>query len=374
MKKNNTYLSFTPGPTQLDGEILNSMSTQVITHMNEGWGEQYLEICDKLNKITGNSGDCFPMLCSGSGGVESAVISTIAPGEKLLVLTNGIFGDRFGEIAESYGLDIEVMRFDSQTAVSPEKLRERLAAGCDDIAAVSAVYSESQFGMINPVKELAAVCHEFDKPIMVDMISAVGGVPFDMDAWGIDIAIGAMQKCMGGTVGITFIMVSDNGWRHILNKKTMGYYFSLQFWRKSMHAFIDDPTSGPHPHPFSMAETLMVATEVACDQIFAEGLENRIARHKAVYEYYKKELTALGFRMYQSDENASPACISLYPHEKIGALELAARLKKDFGIMIGVGIGPMKAKMWRIGNMADQAQMYKAVVLVNAVRSILADC
>jgi len=367
----NTYLSFTPGPTQLDGEILNSMSTQIVTHLNEGWGPYYLNVCDKLNKLVGNTGDCFPMLCSGSGGVESAVISSIAPGEKLLVLTNGLFGDRFGEIAESYRLDYEVMRFDGQEPVSPEKLRERLAQGCDDITAVSVVYSESQMGILNPVREIAKVCHEFNKPVMVDMISAVGGVPFNMDEWEIDIAIAAMQKCLGGTVGITCVFVRDEAWDFLLSKKPMGYYFSLQFWRESMHSYIDDPTSGPHPHPFSMAETLMVATNTACDQILKEGLDNRIARHREVYEYYKRELTSMGFRMYQADDCASPACIAVYPHEKIGALELAAKLKEEYGIMVGVGIAKYKSSLWRIGNMADQAHMYKATVLVNAIRSIL---
>lgn len=370
----NTYLSFTPGPTQLDGRVLNSMSTQVITHLNEGWGPYYLSVCDKLNKIINNTGDCFPMLCSGSGGVESLVVSSVAPGEKLLVLTNGLFGDRFGEIADAYNLDKEVLRFGPQEALDPEKLRERLSQGCDDIAAVSMAYSESQTGMLNPVKEIAAVCHEFNKPILVDMISAAGGVPFDMDGWEVDLAVGAMQKCLGGTVGITCVFVRESAWEFLLSKKPLGYYFSLQFWRTSMHSYIDDPTSGPHPHPFSMSETLMVAASTACDIILEEGLDNMIARHREVYEYYKKELTALGFRMYQSDANASPACISIYPHERIGALELAERLKRDFGIMVGVGIGPMKPLLWRIGNMADQARMYKAVVLVNAIKSILADC
>lgn len=370
----NTYLSFTPGPTQLDERVLNSMSTQVITHLNEGWGPYYLNVCDKLNKIVNNTGDCFPMLCSGSGGVESLVISSVEPGEKLLVLTNGLFGDRFGEIADAYRLDKEVMQFGHQEALDPERLRARLSQGCDDIAAVSMAYSESQTGMLNPVKEIAAVCHEFNKPLMVDMISATGGVPFDMDGWEIDLAVGAMQKCLGGTVGITCVFVRESTWDFLLSKKPLGYYFSLQFWRTSMHSYIDDPTSGPHPHPFSMSETLMVGASTACDIILEEGLDNIIARHREVYEYYKKELTALGFRMYQSDANASPACISIYPHEKIGAPELAERLKSEFGIMVGVGIGPMKPLLWRIGNMSDQARMYKAKILINAIKSILADC
>ena len=367
----NTYLSFTPGPTQLDDRVLNSMSTQVVTHLNEGWGPYYLKVCDKLNRIVGNTGDCFAMCCSGSGGVEAAVVSTIAPGDKLLVLTNGLFGDRFGEIADAYQLDKEVMRFPSQTAISPDALRQRLQQGCDDITAVSVVYSESQTGLLNPIQEIAAVCHEFGKPVMVDMISAVGGVEFNMDEWGVDIAVAAMQKCLGGTVGITCVFVREDAWKYLDGKKTLGYYFSLQFWKKSVHSYIDDPTSGPHPHPFSITETLMVAANEACDQIFEEGLDNRIKRHREVYEYYKRELTALGFRMYQSDENASPACISLYPHSKIGPVDMAARLKNEYGIMVGVGIAEMKNELWRIGNMADQARMYKAVILVNAIRAII---
>ena len=363
------YMSLVPGPTQVDERILQAQSHQIVTHMNEGWIPYYLSVCDKMKKCLKTTGDVYLATCSGSGAVESAVTSTVAPGEKLLVLSNGLFGDRFGVIADAFHLEKEVIRYADDEALRPADLRERLQRGRGNIAAVSAVYSESQNGILNPVKELAAICNEFGVPILVDTVSATGGVPYYADDWGVDVTLASMQKCLGGVAGTAAIAVNDKYWKHVENKDTLGYYHSLKLWRENMH----NPKA-VHPHPFTMSESLIFGVDKACDLMLAEGLENRWKRHREVFEYYERELPRLGFRMYLPLSCACPTCISILPHDKIGVNEMLRRLKTEHGILVGNGIANQYARIWRIGNMAEQARMDKAEKLVRALEEILRTC
>lgn len=360
------YLSLVAGPTQVHENVLKAQSRQIVTHMNEEWSPYYLSVCEKIKKCLFTKGDVYLATCSGSGCVESAVISTIAPGEKLLVLSNGLFGDRFGEIADAFHLERETIRYKNNEVIRPEDLRKRLAEGPKDIAAVSAVYSESQNGILNPIKELTAICNEFHVPILVDTVSATGGVEFYMDDWGVDVALASMQKCLGGVAGVGIMAVNDKYWDYVKDKDTLGYYHSLKFWHTNMHT-----PGAVHPHPFTMSESLIFGCDAACDLMLEEGMENRWKRHHECYEYYVRELAKIGFHLYLPESYACPTCIAFAPHEKIGVNEMIDRLRDEHGILVSNGIAEQKGRVWRIGNMAAQADLEKAEKLVKALSEIV---
>lgn len=359
------YLSMVPGPTQVDERVLKSMSRQVLTHINEAWSPYYLSVCDKMKKVLMTAGECYLINCSGTGGMESAITSTVAPGEKILVLSNGLFGDRIAAIAGGYQLESETIHFPNTVAVDPEALRRRLSDGPGNISAVGAVYSESQNGILNPIKEIAAVCNEFDVPLIVDTVSATGGVEYRMDEWGVDITVAATQKCLGGVVGVACVAVNDKSWKYIENKKSIGFYFNLNIWKDHMHH------STVHPHPWSMSESLIFGVDTICDLMLEEGMENRWKRHLDLYSYYTEELSKLGFAMFVPREYACPTVISVNPHPKISVDEFSQILKEKHNIMIGCGIADQKGKIWRIGNMAEQARKEKADRLLKAIKSII---
>jgi aspartate aminotransferase-like enzyme len=359
------YMSLVPGPTQVDERILNSMSQQVMTHMNEGWRGYYLDTCEKMKKILKSTGDCYLINCSGTGGMESAVTSIVAPGEKILVLSNGLFGDRIGEIAKAYRLEAEVIRFSDTEAIRPGVLRERLKKDLGNIVAVGAVFSESQNGILNPIKEVAAICNEFEVPLIVDTVSATGGVEYRADEWGVSITVAAMQKCLGGVVGVACLAINDKAWKYIENKDTLGFYFNLKIWREHVHH------SPIHPHPWSMSETLIFGVNTACDLILEEGIENRWKRHADLYDYYVDGLQELGFKMHLPREIACPTVISVDGHPKVCVNDLLQRLKDEQGILVGNGIANQKGKLWRIGNMAEQARKVKADALLKALKLVI---
>lgn len=359
------YLSLVPGPTQVHPRVLESLSQQVMTHLNENWKPLYLETCDKMRKILKTTGEVFLMASSGTGAMEAAVSSVVEPGEKILVLSNGLFGDRIAMIANSYHLESEVLSFPTTEAINPAVLQARLEQGVENIAAIGAVYSESQNGILNPIKEIAAICNAFDIPLIVDTVSALAGVDFEMDAWGIDIAVTATQKCMGGVVGMSMVAVNDKAWKYFEKKAGTGFYFNLNTWRDSVHNNVI------HPHPWSMSETLVYSLNTACDLILEEGLDQRIARHWALYDYYETELTKLGFSMFVPRACACPTVISINTRPDLPVEVLAARLKEEYGILIGVGIYQQRGKIWRIGNMAEQADFEKAKKLVESISAIV---
>lgn len=359
------YLSLVPGPTQVHPRVLAAMSRQVMTHLDEDWRPLYLETCEKLRRILGTGGDVFLMAASGTGAMEAAVTSAVAPGETILALSNGLFGERIAMIARSCRLDAQVLSFPTDGPLDPAALEARLRQGTAGIAAVGAVYSESQNGILNPIREVAAVCRRYGVPLIVDAVSAVGGVPFPMDQWGVDIAVAGAQKCLGGVVGMAVVAVAADAWRHLEGKPGTGFYFNLNRWRDSFR------TNVIHPHPWSMSETLVYGLSKACDLILEEGLERRIARHRAVYEYYLEALGRLGFTPFVPRSCACPTVISVNRHPDLSVEALARRLKESYGILIGVGIYQQQGKIWRIGNMAEQARPEKARRLTEALAEIV---
>ena len=336
------YLSLVPGPTQVHPRVLAAMSRQVMTHLDEDWRPLYLETCEKLRRILGTGGDVFLMAASGTGAMEAAVTSAVAPGETILVLSNGLFGERIATIARSCRLDAQVLSFPTDGPLDPAALEARLRQGTAGIAAVGAVYSESQNGILNPIREVAAVCRRYGVPLIVDAVSAVGGV-----------------------VGMAIVAVAADAWRHLEGKPGTGFYFNLNRWRDSFR------TNVIHPHPWSMSETLVYGLSEACDLILEEGLERRIARHRAVYEYYLEALGRLGFTPFVPRSCACPTVISVNRHPDLSVEALARRLKESYGILIGVGIYQQQGKIWRIGNMAEQARPEKARRLTEALAEIV---
>ena len=151
------YVSMVPGPTQINPKILQALSQQIVTHLHPDWSPYYREVCKKMGKVCLTSGEVFLMASSGTGGIEAALSSTLEPGERILVLTNGHFGDRIAMIAQRYHLETEILHFPVNESVRPEALKERLGKGVGDLVAVRCGQSESQNGILNPIKELAAI-------------------------------------------------------------------------------------------------------------------------------------------------------------------------------------------------------------------------
>jgi aspartate aminotransferase-like enzyme len=359
------YLTMIPGPLQVNQKVLKAMARQVETHGHEDWDPFYRSVCEKLKKVFFIDGDVYAMVSSGTGAMESAISSILEPGDRILGLKNGYFGSRFKLFADAYHFESETISFPSNEAIDPDVLKKKLQKEAKKFSAVGAVQSESQNGILNPIKEISIICQKYGIPLIVDAVSAIGGVELKMDEWGVDIAVGSTQKCIGGVVGIGMVAINKKAWKFIENKKGTGVYFNLNEWRESMK------TNVVHPHPWSMSDTLLFGLDEALDEIFEEGLENRWKRHWNLYEYYVQALKKLGFEMYVPRSSACPTVISINQHPKISATDLISKLRNEYRILVGGGLFEQRGKIWRIGNMAEQATTEKAKKLVKAVTEIV---
>lgn len=360
------YLSMIPGPIQIGDSARLALSTQVVSHMDPDWNDYYLVVARKVAQLFGTTGDLFIMVSSGTGGAEAAVSSMLEPGERLLVLTNGLFGDRFEWIAESYRVEPVVMRFPNNRAINAKEVEAFLKKEGKTISAISVAMCESQNGVLNPVKELAEISNRYDIPIIVDAVSALGGVEFEQDKWGVDVALGATQKCVSSVAGLAMMGINGKAWKYFENKKGTGFYFNFNRWRESM------AHNKVHPHPWSMSEAMVRALDASVTEILDEGLENVWKRHKDLYHFYVKELGALGFEMFLTEEDgASPNVISIKMPDYISFNDFFNRMKNEQGILIGGGLFEQKNKIFRIGNMGSQATKKKAEFLIEAIYKVV---
>jgi aspartate aminotransferase-like enzyme len=201
-----------PGPTPIPREVREAQSAPMIDHRGTEFGEMQREILGGIASLIGTTGEVLLLTGSGTGAMEAAVVNTLSPGERVLVVTIGAFGDRFAKIASAFGAEVETLAAEWGAAVEPAALADHLAAR-PPYRAVLVTHNETSTGVMNPLRELAATVHAApgDPLLVVDGISALGAMPFEMDDWGIDLVLSASQKAWMASPGIAIAALSERG-------------------------------------------------------------------------------------------------------------------------------------------------------------------
>ena len=205
-----------PGPTPLPDDVLDAQSRPMIDHRGAEFAEMLHAISSGIARLIGTTGDVLLLTGSGSGAMEAAVVNTLSRGDRVLVVTIGGFGDRFAAIAQAFGADVELLEVPWGEAADPAGLAQRLA-GNPPYAAVLVTHNETSTGVTNPIRELAAAIRSApgDPLVIVDGISGLGAMPFEMDAWGVDLVVSASQKAWMGSPGIGIAALGERAWAAI---------------------------------------------------------------------------------------------------------------------------------------------------------------
>ncbi len=345
------YKLMIPGPVDTDGEILAYMATPTMPHYGPEWMEIYTETIDCLKRLFQTENDLYLMAASGTGALDAAFGSLLATGEKVLVPTNGYFGQRLISIARGYGLVTSILEFPLGQPVTAEAVRTRLREE-KDIQAVAVVHNETSTGVLNPVKEIAAVTNERDVPIIVDAVSSMGGVPLPVDEWGIDLCITVGNKCLETPPAVSAISISERAWRIIESKENRnhGWYLNLQNWK----AYAINWASW-HPYPVTMATSNIITLLASLRRILDRGLEEHFAQYTRTSRWIRKGLHNLGFEMFADDAYASPLVMAVKAMPDIPVTEMIKFLKDEHGIMISGGLDELAGKIFRVGNMGRAA-------------------
>lgn len=336
------YLVMLPGPTNVEDDILTELSLPVISHRDDDFHDLFHEVEEGLKYVFGTSNPVVIFTASGTGAVEAALANFLSAGEKLLVPVFGEFGRRAAEMAERMG--IVIIRKEIEFGKGPTTdLVKGFIEENPDATALFVVYNETSTGVT--VRDLRDICR-FAKArgllTLVDAISILGGDHLNVDDYGIDVCIGATQKCLGAPPVLSFVSVSEEAAARARSSGVRTTYFNIDLYLKYLER---DET------PFTPAIPLLYALRKALRAIRSEGMEKRVRRHATCARAFYSAIEAMGLEIFPERRFRSNVVIAVRYPERIGDREFRRHMKEDFGVLVGGGMGPLKGKIFRIGNM-----------------------
>ena len=330
-----------PGPSPIPPSVERATIQPIIGHRGKETSALIQRIKPGLKPIFGTTQDILMLTGSGTSGLEAAVVNTVKPGDEVLVIVTGAFGDRFNSICKAY--NISVHRYDVEwgAAIDPDTIKTYLKEH-PEIKVVFSTYCETSTGVLNPIQELAAVVSQNSNALfVVDGVSCVGGVETKMDEWGIDVLVTGSQKAMMLPPGLTFIAVSERAWQVIEENEQARFYLDLKKYRDNL---AKDAT------PFTPAVSLLFGLEQALKLMAEEGLDQVYARHNLMKNMTRAAFRALDIPLLTDDHAASPTVTAVKPAD-FEAEALRSVLKAEFGLSVAGGQQHLKGKIFRIGHM-----------------------
>ncbi|MGB9802277.1 pyridoxal-phosphate-dependent aminotransferase family protein [Desulfofundulus sp.] len=350
-----------PGPTPVPPSVVAAMSRPMIGHRSEDFAALHRRIQEKIQQVFQTSREVFILTNSGTGGLETAVANVISPGDRVLALITGNFGERFANIARAYGAEVDEVNFGWGNPVDLQVVKEKLARD-QGYKAVLATQNETSTGVLNDIAGIGALVAETPALLLVDGVSGVGGIEIKMDEWHVDILITASQKAMMLPPGLAMIGVSSRAWAVIEENRSPRFYFSLPAARKALAKWNTAYTPNV---------ALFFGLDAALDMMLAEGLENVYRRHLLLSRATREAVKALGLSLLAPDHCASPTVTAVYSPDGIPADDLRKVLKQEFGITFAGGQGILKGKIFRIAHMGYAGKM-DVLIAVSGLEMALA--
>ena len=331
-----------PGPTPVPPQVLLAQGSPLVYHRGPGYGALLREVTEGLQRIMKTGSDVLVFTSSGTGGLESAVANLFSPGDRVVVPVAGYFGERFAKIARAFGLDVREISYQWGRAVRPDDVRAALEEA--PAKAVLTQHSETSTGVIHDVEAIGRVTREAGVLLVVDGISSLGAVPYEGDAWGVDVCVGGSQKAFSATPGLAFASVSTRAWEATETAKNPRFYFDWRLYRDSYR--LEDPEN-----PFTPAISLMLGMREALRMYFDEGPERVLERHRVLSTGIKEGVRALGLDLFGENLDRAWAVTAIQAPEGIDGNQLVAKVRRDHRIILAPGQGPLKGKVFRIGHL-----------------------
>ncbi|HEY4621062.1 MAG TPA: alanine--glyoxylate aminotransferase family protein [Gaiellaceae bacterium] len=350
-----------PGPTPVPPEVLAAGAQPVLHHRGPDFRELMLRCLARLQEVCRTTNDTLVFTASGSGAFESAVVNLLSPGERVLVVSAGEFGERWATMAETFGADVVQLRYEWGETPRPEDLRARLEESGADV--VFLVHSETSTGVVADVEALAGAAREAGALTVVDAVSSLGAVPVETDGWGLDVVVAGSQKALMTPPGLSVVTVSPAAWERATRTTTPRFYFD---WAKLRDALATGST------PFTPAVSLVASFDAALAMLLEEGLEQAFARHAALGRACREGAKAMGLELFSPDEERSAIVTAIFVPEGVNARELVLELRDRFGITVAGGHGDLGVRMFRIGHIGYY-DIFDITTALAAVELLLAE-
>jgi alanine-glyoxylate transaminase/serine-glyoxylate transaminase/serine-pyruvate transaminase len=353
-----------PGPSDVPFEVLQAMAAPQIGHLDP----KFLELMDEnqsmLRRLFRTEARMtLPMSGTGSAGMETCFVNLIEPGEKVLVGVHGVFGTRMAEVARRCRAEVVTVEAPWGEHIPPTNFIEALQRERPAVAAI--VHAETSTGVLQPVEEIARACREIGTLLILDCVTSLGGLPVEIDRWGIDAAYSGTQKCLSCPPGLSPVTVSDRAMEKIRSRKT-----AVQSWYLDLNllaGYWGDDRAYHHTAPISMNYALHAALRLC----FEEGLETRFERHRNLHRELAAGLHELGLSLASEEGFRLPMLNAIAVPEGVDEALVRATLLDRHGIEIGAGLGPLQGKIWRVGLMGASCTLNHVTLFLAALRSCL---
>ena len=334
-------LLHTPGPTPIPPSVERAMNQPMIGHRGQKCKDLLKSIAPRLKPVFGTSGEVLVLTGSGTSALEAAVVNTTKPGDEVIVVVAGAFGERFAKICETYELHVHRIDVEWGRAVDVAQVDQTLQSS-KQVKAVFLTHSETSTGVMHPVESIAERVNErSDALVVVDGVSSVGGALLDMDRFGIDLLVSGSQKAMMLPPGLAFVAMSDRAWQTIQNNDRPRFYLDLRSYYDRL---------GEGQTPFTPALSLLFGLEEVLQLIEEEGVQQVVDRHLLMQQMTREACRALNLPLLVSEQEASTTVTSIRP-QTFEAEQLRKLANEEFGLILAGGQKHMKGEIFRIGHM-----------------------
>jgi alanine-glyoxylate transaminase/serine-glyoxylate transaminase/serine-pyruvate transaminase len=344
--------------------VLKALAHPTIGHLDPAFLALMDDVRSRLRTVFQTKNELtLAMSGTGSAGMETVVVNLVEPGDRVVVAANGVFGGRIAEIAKRAGAEVTTVASEWGRTVD----RDALVAAIDKHApqVVAVVHAETSTGAFTPIAGLADVVRKHDGLLLVDCVTSLGGMPVEIDAWGVDAAYSGTQKCLSCPPGLSPVTLSPRAVAKLQQRTTKvpSWYLDLAL----VTSYWGQERAYHHTAPINMLYALHEALGIVLD----EGLEARFARHRHAHERLADALPELGLEFVSQAGFRLPMLNAIAAPAGVDEAEVRRRLLEEYSIEIGGGLGAFKGKAWRIGLMGASATAESVDTVVSALRKLL---
>jgi alanine-glyoxylate transaminase/serine-glyoxylate transaminase/serine-pyruvate transaminase len=354
-----------PGPSSVPPQVYQALGRPTLGHLDpyfiqimDGIKALLQKLMETANELT------LPVSGTGSAGMEACLVNLIEPGDPVLVLINGVFGARMREIATRLGAQVDALEFEWGKPVEAEAAAARLRENRYRLVAM--VHAETSTGVLNPAAEIGQLLRGGDTLYLLDVVTSLGGLEVSADLWGVDALYSGSQKCLSCPPGLAPVSFSPRAVERILKRrgKVPNWYLDMsliaQYWQGKKRVY-------HHTAPINMLYGLYQALLLT----FAEGPEAAYRRHRRAHERLSRGLESLGLSLLVEPPHRLPMLNAVRVPAGVDEAAVRGRLRSEFKIEIGAGLGPLAGKIWRIGLMGHTAREENVDRLLQALGEIL---
>jgi aspartate aminotransferase-like enzyme len=331
----------TPGPTPVPPEVTAAIGLPLHHHRSPDFKELLGRALAGLRQVFRTDGDVLLLTGSGTAAMESAVANLLSPGERALVASAGNFGERWAKLAAAYGIEVVHVERAWGERIDPDEIAAALASA-GDVGAVFVTHCETSTGVVHDVEAIAAAVRASRAPLVVDAVSSLGGVPLEMDEWGIDVVVSGSQKALMTPPGLAFCAVSPRLRERVEAAALPRFYLD---WRRAREAQAGGTTA------FTPAVSLVSGLVAALDLIDRRGLEAIWEHNRRLARATREGVKALGLALFSPDDDTAAMVSAVEMPDGVDGQRVYATLRDRHGVVLAGGQGPLRGRIMRIGHM-----------------------